>query len=346
MKAQSDSQIVIDGSQGEGGGQTLRSSLSLSMLTGKPFTITNIRGQRKKPGLLRQHLTAVKAAARIACAEVSEVGIGSKQLRFAPSATVGGHYEFAVGTAGSAMLILQTILPSLCVAEQESELVLCGGTHNPFAPTFDFIERAFLPTIKRMGGRVSFQLDKPGFFPAGGGRLIARIKPAPKLTEINLLERGELKSRQAISMINQLPDNIGNRELKIARDRLGFAREELILSNALKADGPGNVFQILLEFEQITEVFTGFGEVGTPAETIARKTCDAVERYFKSDAPVGDYLADQLLLPLAMAGGGSFRCMALTQHFKTNAEIIERFLPIKIRTVREDRLAWRVTILK
>ncbi|WP_309380964.1 RNA 3'-terminal phosphate cyclase [Cerasicoccus frondis] len=342
MKPAKNSHIIIDGSAGEGGGQVLRSSLTLSMLTGKPFTIQNIRGQRKKPGLLRQHLTCVHAAQRIAAAQVTGDEMSSSELSFEPAIVSGGHYEFSVGTAGSTMLILQTILLPLCNAKQASEVVLNGGTHNPFAPTYDFIQHAFLPLLNRMGAKVSAKLEKPGFFPAGGGRVRISIEPTKKLKPLELDKRGALKSERAVAMINNLPSNIGDRELKVARDRLNLRRDQLIKLDDLQADGPGNVFQLFEDYEHISEAFVGFGEVGKPAEHIARRTCDQAERYRSSDAPVGDYLADQLLIPFALAGGGSFRCTALTQHFLTNVETVERFLPIRINTEREARLAWRV----
>ncbi len=336
--------IEVDGSHGEGGGQILRSSLALSMLTGRPFAIRNIRAGRQKPGLLRQHLAAVKAAGEISHAGLSGAELCSAELGFQPGPVDGGSYHFAVGTAGSTMLILQTILLPLCLAREPSEVVLEGGTHNPFAPPFDFLHRAFLPVIARMGAKVRMKLEKPGFYPAGGGRVVVHVEPCPALRPIDLLERGELKSRAAVAMVSNIPLQVAERELKLGRRRLDLGEQELQAINATEADGPGNVFMVVLEFSNLTELFTGFGELGTKAERLARKTCDQAERYLKSDAPVGDYLADQLLLPMAVAGGGSFRCTALSSHFQTNVGVIEQFLPIKITTGREDRLAWLVTI--
>lgn len=339
-----DELIRLDGSTGEGGGQILRSALALSMLTGRPFAIDNIRARRKKPGLMRQHLTAAQAAARIANAEIVGASLASSRLEFRPGSVAGGHFEFAVGTAGSTMLILQTILLPLCLAAGESEVRLNGGTHNPLAPPFPFIDHAFLPIARRMGFAPSVALQRPGYFPAGGGQIIAHCQGSAQLCSMDLLERGPLRSRYAYAIANNLPENIADRELKVARDRLGFSGEELHKDASSDASGPGNVFFIVLEFEHITEVFTGFGEQGKTAEKVAHEACDQAERYLKSDVPVGDYLADQLLLPLAVVGGGSFRCTALTPHFTTNAEVIQRFLPVTIQTEREDRLAWRVTI--
>src|SRR5215831_445162 len=182
--------LKIDGSLGEGGGQVLRTSLALSALTGQPFEIEKIRASRKKPGLMRQHLTSVQAAARVCNAHVEGAAISSQSLRFAPGPAVAGVYEFQVGTAGSATLVLQTVLPPLLLARGPSRVVVEGGTHNPLAPPFDFLERSFLPLIQRMGPSVELELRRPGFFPAGGGRFHAKIKPVKKLVRFDLLERG------------------------------------------------------------------------------------------------------------------------------------------------------------
>ena len=220
---------------------------------------------------------------------------------------------------------------------------LGGGTHNPMSPPFDFLDHAFLPQLMRMGAEIGAILQRPGFYPAGGGSLDVEIKPISKLSALHCLGRGKLIKRSAIAINSKLSNEIADRELKVANQRLGFTGDELMFEK-VEASGPGNIFLIVLDFENISEVFVGFGEVGRPAEAVARKACDQAERYLSTDVPVGDYLADQLLLPYAIAGGGSFRCTALSQHFITNCEIIEKFLPIKIITEREARLAWKVSI--
>jgi RNA 3'-terminal phosphate cyclase (ATP) len=193
--------VRIDGSAGEGGGQILRSALALALATGRPFEITNIRAGRKKPGLLRQHLTAVTAAAAVSGTQAPGARLGAGELRFTPGAIAPGEYRFAVGTAGSTTLVLQTVLPPLLVARGPSTLILEGGTHNPYAPPFDFLAKAFLPLVARMGPRVEAVLERPGFYPAGGGCIRVRVEPAPRLERLDLLERGEIhrprRARQA-----------------------------------------------------------------------------------------------------------------------------------------------------
>ena len=183
---------VIDGAFGEGGGQILRTSLALSLVTGTPFCIERIRANRKKPGLRNQHLTAVNAAAQVGKAEVQGNTIESCVLTFIPTTITPGQYHFSVGTAGSSTLVLQTILPALLTAAERSDLVLEGGTYNPLAPPFDFLSLAFLPLIRRMGADVSVRLERPGFYPAGGGRFSVSIAPVKQLAPITLLTRGEI----------------------------------------------------------------------------------------------------------------------------------------------------------
>ena len=218
--------IIIDGSQGEGGGQILRTSLALSLVTGQPFRLEQIRAGRQKPGLLRQHLTAVEAAKTVAVAEVIGAVLGSQTLEFRPGAVTPGNYRFAVGTAGSATLVLQTILPPLLTANGTSTLTLEGGTHNPFAPPFDFLAHCFVPLIRRMGPTIELELLRPGFFPAGGGKFHARIEPVKQLARFDLLERGTVRQRQARAIISKLPAQVADRELAVVREQLGWREDE------------------------------------------------------------------------------------------------------------------------
>src|SRR5687767_13803626 len=161
--------IELDGSEGEGGGQILRSALALAIVRGEPLAIHSIRAKRKRTGLLRQHLTAVHAARAVGAARVVGDALGSTELRFEPSGVVHGEHHFAVGTAGSATLVLQTVLWPLLVAPGESTVVVEGGTHNPLAPPFEFLARVLAPLVRRMGAELELELVRAGFYPAGGG---------------------------------------------------------------------------------------------------------------------------------------------------------------------------------
>jgi RNA 3'-terminal phosphate cyclase (ATP) len=323
--------LVIDGSAGEGGGQILRSSLSLSLVTGAAFRIEAIRAGRKKPGLLRQHLTAVQAAAEISGARVQGAEIGSLALTFAPRAVVPGEYRFSVGTAGSATLVLQTVLPALLTASKPSNLRIEGGTHNPAAPPFEFLERAFFPLLNRMGPSVRGELARHGFHPAGGGALSVSITPAPRLRGLEIHERGEIVSRRATAIVAHLPEQIAQRELEIVSRRLSWGNDCLQARVASDSHGPGNILMLEIGSAGSHEVISSFGARGVSAEAVAEQAVEEARRYLASTAPIGTHLADQILLPLALAGEGSYRTLAPSPHLRTNAEVIQRFLQQRIR---------------
>ena len=336
-------QVVIDGSQGEGGGQILRSSLALSLVTGRPFRIDGIRAKRPKPGLLRQHLTAVRAAAAIGSAQVTGDELGSTALTFVPGPVRGGDYTFNVGSAGSTTLVLQTVLPALAVATAASRLTIEGGTHNLASPPFDFLAVTFAPLLRRMGVGLELALEAPGFYPAGGGRIVAAFEPAARLQPLTLLDRGPVALR-ARALVACLPEQIAKRELRIVRQRFGLDREASVIENVAGASGPGNVLLIELASPEVTEVVTGFGRKGVPSETVAGDACDEAEAYLQAGVPVGTHLADQLLLPMALAGGGAFRTLAPTPHTVTNADVIGRFLDVPIRLEADGGAAYRCTV--
>ena len=336
--------ITIDGSEGEGGGQILRTALALSLVTDQPLRLERIRARRRKPGLLNQHLTAVRAAQAVGGAEVTGATLGSQTLEFRPSAITPGNYRFAVGTAGSATLVLQTVLPALLTASGPSVPTLEGGTHNPFAPPFDFLARCFVPLIKRMGPGIELELTRPGFFPVGGGRFEARIEPVRRLAGLEVLERGMIRQRRARAMISRLPAQVGERELKVVREQLGWREDECRVEPVVNPVGPGNALLLEIEAEHVTEIFTGFGERGLPAEAVARSASDAAATWLAAEVPVDGNLADQLLVPLALAGGGSFRTVPPSLHSTTNAAIIQRFLPVRVGFDQETPRVWRVRV--
>ncbi len=336
--------IAIDGSYGEGGGQIVRTSLALSLVTGKSFSVANIRAGRRKPGLMRQHLTALRAAAEIGKARIEGADIGSKAFVFEPATVKAGSYRYGIGSAGSCTLVLQTILPALMTADGPSEVILEGGTHNPFAPPFDFLEKAFVPIVNRMGPQISVILEKPGFYPAGGGRIRVCIEPAKTLSDLRLLERGALVSRKARAAVSNLSMNIARRELKVVAKKLGWERECLEAVEVTDARGPGNVLTLEIQSENATEVFTGFGEKGVPAEKVAEGTAKQAKKYLASGVPVGKHLADQLLIPMAMAGKGAFRTLAPTNHARTNIEIVKKFLDADIALKKYDKDCWEIEI--
>lgn len=337
--------IPIDGSKGEGGGQILRTSLSLSMASGRPFRIENIRSGRPKPGLMRQHLTAVEAAQQVCGAQVDGVEIGSTALGFCPGEIQGSEYHFSVGTAGSATLVAQTVLPALLLAKEPSRLTLEGGTHNPYSPPFDFFEKSYLPLLTRMGVGISATLDRLGFYPAGGGKFSLEIEPPQDgLAQIELMERGALKRLHAEAVVSNLPISIAQRELEVVGRKLSLGEQAMEAREETRSFGPGNFLMVVAEFENVTEVFSGFGQRGVAAELIGERTAKRAKRFLESDAAIGPHLADQLVLPMALAGGGRFTTLRPSRHLLTNVYVIQRFLPIEINVEEGSRGLWTVKL--
>lgn len=331
--------IQLDGSRGEGGGQILRSALALSVITGKPFEMVKIRAGRSKPGLRNQHLTCVLAAQAISAAEVVGAELDSQELIFEPKTLVGGTYHFEQPGAGSTMLVLQTVLIPLLLADSPSRLTLTGGTHNPLAPPFDFIERSFVPCLQKMGAKISLTLDQAGFFPAGGGKCRVEIQPSGGLQALHLEpETGPLRHSGKVLIAN-LPEHIAQRELK-ALAGSPWERAEIV---SVKSRGPGNLILLESQGEQLCTIHEGFGEKKLPAEQVVQKLLARAMHHFKSKLPVEEYLADQLLLPMAVAGGGSFYTSELSEHTRTNIETIQQFIDIQVQTEAYGK-GWQVRI--
>ncbi|MEG3181388.1 RNA 3'-terminal phosphate cyclase [Sphingomonas sp. LT1P40] len=320
--------IIIDGSEGEGGGQVVRNACALSLVTGQPFRITNVRGKREKPGLMRQHVTAIEAALAIGGAHAEGVAVGSSEIAFTPGRVTPGEYRFAVGTAGSTGLVLQTVLMPLLLADGPSRLVLEGGTHNMLAPPFDFIARAFVPVLRRMGAQVEMRLIRHGFYPRGGGRIEVDIVPG-ELTPVDCVDRGSLTDVSATALIAGLQLDIAEREIETVRKLFDWPERAFAIRELPAECGPGNALLLEAQFEHATEIVTGFGRLGVSAQSLAKQAGQRMAGFLASDAFAGPYLADQLLLPFALsnggAGGGSFTTVKPSQHARTAADIIQRF---------------------
>lgn len=302
--------LRIDGAMGEGGGQILRSALALSVCLGIPFHLTRVRAARRKPGLQPQHLAAVKAAAEIS----------------------------------GATLVLQTVLPALLTAAGSSQLLLSGGTHNPLAPSFEFIALAFLPLIRRMGPRVTARLLQAGFYPAGGGSLQVDIEPVSRLQALHLPERGAVIEQRARAAVSHLPLHIAQRELHVIGAELGITGEHLEAQELTSARGPGNVVSVIIKSEHVSEVFTCFGERGVRAEVVATQAAAQVRRYLAAGVPVGEQLADQLLLPLALAGSGSYVTLRPSRHTTTNIAVLRMFMALQVDCEELGPDRWRIAL--
>lgn len=338
--------IVIDGSQGEGGGQILRTSLALSAVTGTPFRAINIRAKRRKAGLLRQHLTAVRAAATVACAELHGAELRSGEIEFRPGTITHGEHSFAVGTAGSSTLVFQTVLWPLIVAPGRSRLVFEGGTHNPMAPPFEFLSRTFLPLMRSLGLVLEARLEQAGFNPAGGGRFVVELEGGRRPAPLALDERGAIVRREALAMVANIPRRVGTRELDVIKRELSWGRDECRVVE-LDGRGPGNALCLVVESEALTEVVTSFGDKGVPAEKVAERAVAELRPWLDAGVPVGEHLADQLLIPMALAALDDhtphYVSATPSLHTRTNAEVIGRFLPVKFEFDALDKQRTRVT---
>lgn len=328
--------ILIDGSQGEGGGQVIRTSLALSMITGTPFEIQNVRGRRKNAGLARQHLTCVRAAQTVCDATVQGAQLKSSHLRFEPGTIQAGRFHFPIGTAGSTSLVAQTVLPALLTADDASEVIIQGGTHNQMAPPFDALKDSFLELVNRMGPQVDAQLDQYGFYPAGGGKITINISPGSQWRGLELLQRGTVRPF-VTAVVSKLPAHIAQRECSTICRNANWSQKQSRIIEVENPRGPGNVVMIHLNSEHVTEVFSGVGEIGVRAEQVARRVLRSTRAYLDSDVPVGPHLADQLMLPMSIAAihgkQSMYRTLPLTQHSITHREIIQRFLDVHIETV-------------
>jgi len=327
--------VEIDGTFGEGGGQILRTALALSAATGKPFHISRIRGGRQKPGLRHQHLTAVRAAQTVADAQVQGAELGSSDLTFFPGRVAGGDYLFDIQTAGSAMLVLQTILPPLFRADQSSTVTVRGGTHNPMSPPFDFFAETFLPSVCRMGFHASPRLVRHGFYPAGGGEVVVQIEPAKNLQPVHFTAPAGPMVLSARVVLARLPDRVWEAE-KRALESLDLDLATIERRDVTDSAGPGNCVEIVVDRGEAEprsrSVLTAFGERGRPSAQVVEEAATYARELITSGAATDRFLADQLLIYLAMASGGSFTAPSLSLHATTNIAVIEQFLPVRLAT--------------
>jgi len=324
--------VFVDGSMGEGGGQILRTSLALACITGRNLHIENIRAARRKPGLAKQHLSCVRAACEICGGQCKGAAIGSQVLDFQPGPIRGGNYTFDIGSAGSATLVIQTILPALFLADKPSTVTVSGGTHNPWAPPFDFLAETFLPAIKTAGFDADCKLEKYGFFPAGGGKIALNIRPQQEKPnqQIGFREPAENIQIHARIYTAKLPDHIAQRQNKLLlQSKLKFRNIQHI--EVTNSDGPGNCVMLRLCDGDRTTIFTAFGQKGKPSEKVVGEVVNIAADFLPSGAAIDHFLADQLLIYMAISKAGCYTTNELSTHLITNIETIKKFLPVNFK---------------
>jgi RNA 3'-phosphate cyclase len=321
--------IEIDGSLGEGGGQVLRTALSLCILTGRPIRLFRIRAGRAKPGLAHQHLTCIKAARQLSSATVKGDTLGSDT----PKEIRPGDYSFDVTTAGSISLVFQTLFLPLSLAQAPSRVTIRGGTHVKWSPSFEFLQDQWLFYLKKIGFAISLRLEKAGYYPQGGGILKARIQPAGQLRPLVLSARGELQQVRGLVFISNLKKAIADRQLaEVQKNLLSLGISPEMELREYSSPGTGTGTHLRAAFENGSGSFTSLGERGVPAERVASISAGSVRDYIDSGAAVDRFIADQLILPLSFAGGESFfTCEQVTQHLVTNARIVEMFMPVRVK---------------
>jgi len=323
--------IEIDGNYGEGGGQILRTALSLSCLYKKPFRIVNIRKGRKRPGLMPQHLTSVRAAQFLSSAEVIGDHPGSTELIFAPYSIKGGDFFFDVGTAGSTSLVLQTLIPALVFSEVKNTVVLKGGTHVPYSPSFHYLEKVFIPVLKRLGIDIQLTIESYGFYPKGGGKIRAEIIPAKEIKHLRIMERGAILGLKGYSGVGNLPLSIAERQRNALIERINSRIKDLrcpVDIELLNVSSPGQGAFIFLQSELKHSMagFTSLGERRKRAETVGEEASREFINYYHSDAVFDQHLPDQIALYLSMCNKESeFTASCITQHLMTNLWTISLF---------------------
>jgi RNA 3'-terminal phosphate cyclase (ATP) len=339
--------LVIDGGLGEGGGQILRTCLALSLLTGKEFTLMDIRQGRKNPGLRAQHLNAVRLAEKIGNARVEGAEFGSTRLTYSPEKIGTGNFTCDIGTAGSTSLVLQTIYLPLSFGEGQSKLNITGGTHVPFAPTFDFLKMHWMTYIKRIGFQLSISLGQAGFYPKGGGQIRALINPIKEVSGFTLTQRGSLKQIYGISAVANLDRSIAIRQRDQIIRLLGkkYPLNDIRIQN-LPSHYKGTTICLVCQFEHSKCCYSSLGKPGKPAEIVAQEVCDEIEHFMSTRAVMDEYLSDQLLLPLSIAGVDShFTTAKITDHLRTNADVIKLFVDSKIEIVGNTGSEGSVSII-
>jgi RNA 3'-phosphate cyclase len=324
--------IELDGAFGEGGGQILRSSLALSLITGRPFRLRNIRARRARPGLQPQHLMSVEAAAQVGSATIKGARLGSTTLDFEPGPINGGDYHFRIGTAGATSLVLHTVYLPLALAPIASRVTIEGGTHVPHSPCYHFLDRTWRPYLGLVGLTVSLRMDRPGFYPRGGGVIHAEIQPAAPLRNVALDAIATVSRVRVVSAAASLPEHIVQRQAHRATERLRERGLEVDAQEESWSGGPGTMLGIELPTAPVPTFFFALGARGKPAERVADEAVAQVEAYLdRRPGGIDEHSADQLLLPLALAPGPShFTTACISSHLLTNAEVIKAFLPRRI----------------
>jgi RNA 3'-terminal phosphate cyclase (ATP) len=352
----SNSEVVfVDGSFGEGGGQILRTSLALSCITGKALHIEHIRAKRRNPGLAKQHIRSIYAACEISCGKCAGAEEGSQTIDFRPGSVRGGQFNFEIGSAGSASLVAQTILPALFLADKPSTISITGGTHNPLAPPFDFLAESFFPAIATAGFYGKCRLLKYGFYPRGGGSITFDVQPRQKglsgqinfcqpFTNLRISARiytARLGRRVAEKQRQLLLNSQLGRPVQFKQLKGTLLAEDIELVDITDSNSHGNCVVVRLFDDTRTVIFSAFGMRGKPSEKVIAEVVEPVIHFMDGSAAIDSFLADQLLTFMAITNGGSFTTDVLSEHLNTNIHTIQKFLPVSF-SVSNINKVWKI----
>ena len=338
--------IELDGSHGEGGGQILRTALSLSCVTGHALKLFNIRTGRKKPGLMPQHITCVRAASEISNAKIKGADAGSTELIFVPGKTIPGNYLFDIKTAGSCTLVFQTLLPPLMFGEKPSFITIKGGSHVPFSPTYHYLTEVFLPMLRNVGVPVDSTIYKYGFYPKGGGEVSFTVHPVSQVKGLNVSERGELTALHGYSAVSRLPMNIAERQKSAMEQKVRSLPADIHIMNVV-SPGEGTFTFLAAQYESTLAGFSSIGKRGKPAEKVGAETAEAFLDFHHKSAAFDPHLADQIVLYLSLSReDSSFTTPSITEHLLTNLWVIRKFMGIHYEVEGQLNSEGRIKIFR
>ena len=331
--------MEIDGSHGEGGGQVLRTAVSLSAVLREPVRVTGIRAGRPNPGLAAQHVAGIGAVAELCDAEVDGVSVGSEEVTFRPGALVGGEFDFDIGTAGSTSLVLQACLLPAAFSKSLVTLTLKGGTDTKWSPPVDFMRLVHTPIVRRMGVSIDIDLVHRGFYPEGGGEIVARIDPCPGIRGVDLGHRGGFLRVSGVAYAQNLPEHVISRTKHAALKALVEHKNIKVDSERSSGVSTGAGVVLAAEYENTVLGASVLGKRGLKAETLGETCATDLAETMRSGATVDEHMLDQILPYMALAKEESvILAEELTGHAETNMWVVERFLGRRFAVGKRDPL--------
>ncbi len=338
--------IELDGSYGEGGGQILRTALSLACVTGHALTLFNIRTGRKKAGLMPQHITSIHATSEISRAEIKGAEPGSTELIFVPGKTMPGNYIFDIKTAGSCTLVFQTLLPPLMFGEKPSTITIKGGTHVPFSPSYHYLTEVLFPMLRKVDVSVDSTIYKYGFYPKGGGEVSFTVHPVSQVKVLNVSERGKLTALHGYSAVSGLPVQIARRQKNAMEQKVKSFSSDMHIMDVL-SPGKGTFTFLAAQYENTIAGFSSIGKRGKPAETVGAETAEAFLDFHRTSAAFDPHLADQIVLYLSLSrDDSSFTTSCITEHLLTNLWVIKQFMDIHYDVEGQLNSEGRIKIIR